>query len=199
MEKALRYENETFYDEDWSQKQERGLIFDHCIFRGMKLHEWDTASCQFLGCKFIACTFNGSVHTHTTFSNCTFQMCNFFCVEFRGCKMTGSLLEESSHIGMVIQGGNWSYTTMRFFELARNDLSGVNFEGADLTGCQLQKSNLTYANLRQAVLHRANLKEADLRGADLSGVSLSTVQWGNTKIDLEQAVLFARSMGGIVI
>ena len=54
------------------------------------------------------------------------------------------------------------------------------------------------ADLSHAMLSGSILKKADLRGTRLDGVYMNDVKMSHTKIDLEQAVVIAEGMGGIV-
>ena len=110
--------------------------------------------------------------------------------------MLGSAFVECSTIGLLLEGGNWSYTALRYIDFSKSDLSGINWEGADLSGCDFTSARLTGCCLRQAVVHQAIFKKANLCGADIDGTDLlSASSIKEARIDLDTAVLLAEQLG----
>ncbi|MBS7174954.1 MAG: pentapeptide repeat-containing protein [Clostridiales bacterium] len=78
------------------------------------------------------------------------------------------------------------------------DLSDINFSNADLRKCNMEYVVMHGADLSGALLSGARLNHADIRESRLDGVYMNDVKLGKTKIDLEQAVVIAECLGGIV-
>ena len=83
-------------------------------------------------------------------------------------------------------------------DLRRMDLQGVCLAHAFFRGANLEKADLRGCDCSHAVFADAALKGADLRGARFNGVDVRQMRFQETKIDLEQAVRFAESLGCIV-
>lgn len=198
MERKETVRSLEFRDDDWSGQDLCNETFEECLFQNIKFSDIIIQGCRFIKCKFISCAFNGVQVMKCEYTNCMFRYSNMFCSEWRGCKMMGSAFEECNCVGWQLEGGNWSYTVLRFIDFSRMDLSGMNLEHADLYSCDFGKANLSGANLRYALLTGANFKQADLRGADIVGVDILNLQMKETKIDLEQAGLLAQALGAIV-
>ena len=75
------------------------------------------------------------------------------------------------------------------------DLQGICFSHAFFQGANLEKADLRGCDCSHAVFADAFLKGTDLRGAKLNGVDVRRMRFQNTRIDLEQAVQFAESLG----
>lgn len=192
------YIGERFSDLELSGKSWTGKKFRKCSFHNLNMDELDTTRCEFADCKFVSCRMNGAVHSHSTFTNCIFKFHSFFCVEFDNCKMVGSSFVEASTIGLLIRRGNWSYTDVRNTDFSKQTLDSINFEGADLRDCNFEKATVTDCNFSSALMTHCNLKNADIRGSRLDGVDVLEVSFKSTKIDLEQAAVFARALGAEV-
>ncbi len=121
------------------------------------------------------------MHEDTAFLHCRFRKASLFGATLRGCKLTGSVFESSILRPLTVEGGDWSYVSLRGRSLAgmrladvrlrEADLSGADLSGADLSGADLTGVDLTGADLRGAVL-----EGVDLRGIDLTGVRLDVAQ-----------------------
>ena len=127
--------------------------------------------------------------------NSAFPYASLFAVSFEECKMTGSSLAEADASALTVQGGAWSLTDLHGLKLARMEWRGVSLAGADLRECDLSRSRFLDCDLSSAQLTNADLRESDLRGSRMDGVDFPHIRMKNTKIDLEQAVLLAESMG----
>ena len=67
--------------------------------------------------------------------------------------------------------------------------------GSGSLQCKLEKADLRNADLTRARLGNALLKGADLRGAVLGGIDFKSLDMKDVRIDVIQAVDFARSYG----
>lgn len=65
-------------------------------------------------------------------------------------------------------------------------------------GCNLQKSDLRGADLSRVQLSQCKLKGADMREAIVEGIDLKSLDLQGVRMDMEQAVLLARSFGAKV-
>jgi fluoroquinolone resistance protein len=198
IESNHEYAHLDFSGDDWTGLEVKGSQFDHCQFRGTLLTEWMTQSCIFTLCDFSGAHFNASQHTRSAFLNCQFRMANLFSTKFVECKMTGSSFEESNLDALTIQGGDWSYTHLRFHRLKGLNLRDVSFVEADLYECNLEKCDFQNADLSRAVLAHAILTHADLRGAKVDAVDWRSFDLTNVRLDLVQAVDVARAFGAKV-
>ena len=79
-----------------------------------------------------------------------------------------------------------------------SDLSGQRFREADLTDADLRECDLTGADLDRARLQSTKLRGADLRGASMDEVNWRGFELTGVRIDLVQAVQFARAHGALV-
>ena len=109
--------------------------------------------------------------------------------------MIGSSLAEASVSALTPKGGNWSFVCLTGLDLSRLVWENASFEGADLRECCLSGCVFSRCNLSGARLTNADLTKADLRGSRMDGVDFPHLTMKDTKIDLEQAVLIAESMG----
>ncbi|MBS6163179.1 MAG: pentapeptide repeat-containing protein, partial [Clostridiales bacterium] len=108
---------------------------DHTVLSGCRFELVDFSDalleyCTFEACVFNACKLNGVLLKNCAFVNCTFPYSGFFAAEFHQCKMTGSSFAGASCAGVLIKGGDWSYTDLRELDFSHMRLSGVSFEGA---------------------------------------------------------------------
>ncbi len=94
---------------------------------------------------------------------------------------------------------DWSYTSLR-----GADLSGLDpVRPAVPRGRPHRRRPARVTDLTGADLDRARLQNAKLRGADLRGASMDEVNWRafeltGVRLDLVQAVQFARAHGALV-
>jgi uncharacterized protein YjbI with pentapeptide repeats len=93
---------------------------------------------------------------------------------------------------------DWSWTSLRGADLSALILSGQRFREADLTDADLRGTDLSYADLNRARLQNAKLRGADLRGASTDEVNWRSFELTGVRIDLMQAVQFARTHGALV-
>ena len=93
---------------------------------------------------------------------------------------------------------DWSWTSLRGADLSALDLSGQRFREADLTDADLRGTDLTGADLSRARLQNAKLRGADLRGAATDEINWHAFELTDVRLDLVQAVQFARAHGARV-
>ena len=74
----------------------------------------------------------------------------------------------------------------------------MDLQYVNLQDCNLTKSVFCGSNLSHAVVNGACMKQTDLRDAQIDGVDLRSAKLDQTKIDFNQAVRMAQSMGCIV-
>jgi uncharacterized protein YjbI with pentapeptide repeats len=140
----------------------------------------------------------GARHLGTAFLSCRFDRAKLFYVTWEGCKLTGSYFPGVQLPGMTTTDCDWSYTSLRGVDLSGLDLSGQRFREADFTDADLRE-----CDLRNADLDRARLQSTKLRGADLRGASMDEVNWRafeltGVRLDLVQAMQFARAHGAVI-
>jgi uncharacterized protein YjbI with pentapeptide repeats len=93
---------------------------------------------------------------------------------------------------------DWSWTSLRGVDLSALMLSGQRFREADLTDADLRGTDLSFADLDRARLQNAKLRGADLRGASTDEVNWQSFELTGVRIDVVQAVQFARAHGALV-
>ena len=131
--------DQTEYEyEDFSEcRPEEGKIsrikFRHCDFRAADFTDFATESCVFQECNFTAARLGASVHQGSAFLNCRFSLARLFSAEFHHCKMTGSDFGGADCLGLLIDGGDWSLTSLQEIDFGRMSLTDVNFRGKALT------------------------------------------------------------------
>ena len=129
-------------------------------------------------------------------TNCTFPYASLFAVTFDGVPHDRLLPRGGLRLGALTpKGGNWSFVCLTGLDLSRLVWENASFEGADLRECCLSGCVFSRCNLSGALLTNADLTKADLRGNRMDGVDFPHLTMKDTKIDLEQAVLIAESMG----
>ena len=94
---------------------------------------------------------------------------------------------------------DWSWTSLRGADLSALQLSGQRFREADLTDADLRGTDLGHADLDRARLQNAKLRGADLRGASTEEVNWRSFELAGVRIDLVQAVQFARTHEALVV
>jgi uncharacterized protein YjbI with pentapeptide repeats len=112
--------------------------------------------------------------------------------------MTGSQFPGAQLRPMTSTDSDWSWAALRGADLSGLDLSGQRFREADLTDADLRECDLTRADLDRARLQGAKLRGADLRGASMDEVNWRAFELTGARLDLLQAVLFARAHGALV-
>ena len=141
-------EGERFRGIDWYGEELGASVFVACEFIDADLTEVATRGARFEECVFAGGQLNASTHDGTSFTGCTFRRTSFFSATLRGCKLVGSSFVEARLRPMTVEGGNWSYVTMRGADLSELDLSGVKLVDADLS---------------EAILRKAVLRDCDCR------------------------------------
>lgn len=189
------YNGKDFSYVNWSESELRNCTFTSCRFRGAQLAGALTTGSQFIDCDFTGAVLNGSIHTRSAFTNCRFTGVNLFAAIFEECKMVGTDFTNVLWDGITINGGDWSYTNLRHANFTRQDLRSVRFMEADLTESKLEKADLRGADLTRTNLTKTKLAGADLRGADMSGVNFKALDLAKVRIDMFQAVAFAKAYG----
>ena len=145
----------------------------------------------------------GADLSSSTFTDCAFLSCRFERVRlafstWRGCKLTGSSFVRCDLRPLTVEGGDWSYVSLRQADLRGVSLAGLRLAEADLSDADLSGGSLAGADLSHARLRGVKLRGADLRGARLDGCEVDLVDWTDVRIDLAQAVLLARARGAVV-
>lgn len=138
------------------------------------------------------------MHYATLFQNCTFHGASLFSAEMEGCNCSGSSFAGANLTGFAIRGGNFSDTVFDGCDLRRMDLQGVCLAHAFFRGLTWKRRTCAAATVPTRCLRTPPAEGADLRGARFNGVDVRQMRFQETKIDLEQAVRFAESLGCIV-
>ncbi len=100
-------------------------------------------------------------------------------VSYRALLLLGMFLIWS-WIGPVWAQGSVNYGNS---DLARQDLSGQNYENTVFVGANLRRSDLSGSNLRGATLTKTNLSYANLEGCDLTAalLDLANLEYANLR------------------
>jgi uncharacterized protein YjbI with pentapeptide repeats len=157
-----------------------------------------TRRCVFDSCALTGVRMGGARHQGSAFLSCRFDRAKLFDVVWEGCKLTGSQFPGAELRPMTSTDCDWSWTSLRGVDLSGLDLSGQRLREADLTDADLRESDLTAADLDRARLQGAKLRGADLRGASTEAVNWRALDLTGVRIDLVQAVQFARAHGALV-
>ncbi|TAL26110.1 MAG: pentapeptide repeat-containing protein [Frankiales bacterium] len=172
------FAGESLVGADFSEATLTRVVFDSCDLSGAELTSATLDTCAFLGCRMERVRLFGST--------------------LRGCKLTGSTFVRAALRPLTVDGGDWSYVSLRAADLRSVALAGVGLAEADLTDADLSGCDLTGADLSRARLRGVRLRGADLRGARLDGCDVDGVDWAEVRIDVSQAVLLARAHGAVV-
>jgi uncharacterized protein YjbI with pentapeptide repeats len=191
-------EDEDFARVDWDWAVLERVTFIGCRFDDASLSELVTQKCVFERCVLTGVAMAGSRHEGTAFLSCRFDRAKLFDVTWTGCKLTGSQFPGATLRPMTSVECDWSYASLRGVDLSGLDLSGQKLTEADLTDTDLRESDLTRADLRHARLQSTLLRGADLRGADTDGINWRGFDPTGVRLDVLQAVLFARAHGALV-
>jgi len=184
---------------DWSGKYLAGQRFERCAFGDADLLELATEQVVFEECDFAGVRLNASDHLSTAFLRCRFLRTSWFAARLAGCKLVGSVFEGPCVLKPLrVEGGDWSYVSLRNQDLSGLDLSGVRLHGADLSIADLRGTGLRGCDLGYARFEEAVTAGLDLRGANLEAVDLRSWDLTGVRLDLAQAVQLAGSYGAIV-
>lgn len=191
----LIYEGKEFRTDFFAEEVLCRARFTDCRFVGIRFDDLIFDHCTFERCTFSGCRFGAAEFRLCAMLNCVIKMCSLFSTVFENCKMTGSAFLDIDAPYYEINGGDWSFTDVRDLSFYKMELVRVNFEGADFTGCCMDYARFFGCNLRHARFGNTSAVSADLRESDLSGSNLPGLILKKTKIDLQQAVLLAESLG----
>ncbi len=172
------FTGERLVGADFSEAQLTRVVFEDCDLTGAELTSAVLDTCAFLGCRMERTRLFGSV--------------------LRGCKLTGSTFVRAALRPLTVEGGDWSWVSLRSADLRGVGLAGLSLAEADLTDADLSGADLSGADLTRAQLRGVRLRGADLRGAQLDGCDVDAVDWREVRIDLAQAVHLARARGAVV-
>lgn len=192
------HREKDFQGQDFTSFCLQGCRFEQCRFINANLTEALCESCHFSECDFTNARFNASVHKNSVFVNCIFRGACLFLARYEDCKAIGSDFVEADMRGVTLIEGDWSWANLRFVDLAKIECKAVKFVETDFYGCDLSGADLQGCDLSRANLAKANLTGADIRGAIVDGIDLQEVNLRKARIDMYQAVHFARSYGLIV-
>jgi len=191
----LYYKGREIRQEFFEEESVSHARFEDCRFLGIRFDDMLFDHCTFTRCTFSGCRLGAAEFRFCAMLNCVFRMCSLFSTVFENCKMTGSAFFDIDAPYYEINGGDWSFTDLRDLSFYKMELYHVNFEGADFTGCCMDHAKITACSLRHARFGNTSMVSADLRESDLSGSNLPGLILRKTKIDLQQAVLLAESLG----
>jgi len=184
---------------DWGGRDLAGQRFEHCDFHDADLVELETEGVVFEECDFSGARLNASSHRSTAFLRCRFRRTSLFDAQLVGCKLTGSVFEGPCTLRPLrVDGGDWSYVSLRGQDLAGLDLTGVRLQEADLSQADLRKTVLRGADLGHARFDEAKTAGSDLREATLTAVDLRSWDLTGVRLDLALAVQLAESYGAVV-
>ena len=191
-------EGEDFARVDWWGASLEGVTFTRCRFDDAGLEELVTRRCVFDQCVLTGVRLGGSRHHGTAFLSCRFDRARLFDATLEGCKLTGSWFPGAELRPLTATECDWSYTSLRGVDLSAQLLAGQRFREADLTDADLRGTDLSAADLDRARLQGAKLRGADLRGASTEELDWRSFELAGVRIDVAQAVQFARAHGARV-
>ena len=197
-ESGTAWEGEDFARVDWDWTELERVTFVGCRFEDASLLELVTRRCVFERCTLTGVSLSGSEHDGTAFLSCRFDRARLFDVRWTGCKLTGSHFPGATMRPLTSVESDWSYANLRGVDLSGVDLSGQRLTEADLTDTDLREADLSGADLRHARLQGTRLRGTDLRGAVTDGVNWRGFDATGVRLDLGQAVQFARAHGALV-
>jgi uncharacterized protein YjbI with pentapeptide repeats len=197
-EAGTTWEDEDLARVDWDWTELEQVTFVDCRFDDASLGELVTRRCVFERCVLTGVSLSGSRHEGTAFLSCRFDRAKLFDVTWEGCKLTGSQFPGATLRPMTATECDWSYASLRGVDLSGVDLAGQRLTEADLTDADLREADLSGADLRHARLQGTKLRGADLRGAVTDGVNWRGFDPTGVRLDLAQAVQFARAHGALV-
>jgi uncharacterized protein YjbI with pentapeptide repeats len=197
-EPGTTWEGEDLARVDWDGARLERVTFVECRFDDASMAELVTRRCVFDRCVLTGVAMSGSRHEASAFLSCRFDRAKLFDVTWTGCKLTGSQFPGATLRPMTTTESDWSYTSLRGADLSGLDLSGLRLAEADLTDADLRDCDLTRADVRHARVQGAKLRGADLRGAETDGINWRAPDLDGVRLDLGQAVQFARAHGALV-
>jgi uncharacterized protein YjbI with pentapeptide repeats len=192
------WEDVDFARVEWDSALLERVTFIDCRFDDAQLAELVTRRCVFERCVLTGVSMAGSRHEGTAFLTCRFDRAKLFDVSWTGCKLTGSQFPGATLRPMTSVESDWSYASLRGVDLSGADLSGQKLTEADLTDTDLREADLSRADLRHARLQTTLLRGADLRGADTDGINWRGFDPTGARLDVVQAVSFARAHGALI-
>ena len=196
---AETHTDADFRGVDWSGRDLAGDRFERCTFHDADLLELATEQVVFEECDFSGARLNASDHVSTAFLRCRFRRTSLFDARLAGCKLVGSVFEGPCVLKPLrVEGGDWSYVTLRGQDLSGLNLSGVRLREADLSMADLSGTVLRGCDLGHARFDEATTAGVDLRDADVEAVDLRSWDLTGVRLDLAQAVQLAGLYGAVV-
>lgn len=184
---------------DWQGRELAGEHYIRCVFADGNMSEVITKSVTFEDCDFSGANLNASHHTSAAFLRCHFRRTSMFGATLAGSKLTGSAFEGPCRLRpLTVDGGDWSYVSMRGQDLAGLDLTGVRLTEADLSVADLRGTILRGCDLSLAHFDGAKTAGMDVRDAELAAVDLQAWDLTGVRLDVAQAVLLARQHGAVI-
>lgn len=185
----------TVLDRDWTVNEVVGATYERTLFVDVDMADLLNRGSTFRECVFRGVEFNASTHTEAAFLNCTFVRCEFFDATFTDCKLVGSVFDGGSFDVLRVSGGDWSFVGLPGADLRRASFTGLRMNDVDLTGAKCAGAAFTEVDLSDAWVHGADFTGADLRGSDLSGIDITSATLTGARIEPEQAVAIALTLG----
>ncbi len=149
--------------------------------------------CTFDTCDFSSARLNGVTMRDCGFLSCNFKYADFFGAKFDDCKMTGSNFTNAESLSQI-EGGDWSYTVLRFLEFSKQLFDGTRFSGADLTGSRFIKCIVKNCDFDGIYAHETSFLSSDLRTSSFSNVDFSGLNLKNAKVDAQMCVTIAEAL-----
>ena len=141
----------------------------------------------------------GARHLGTAFLSCRFDRAKLFDAVWEGCKLDRLALPGRAAAADDVDASATGATPRCAASTCPGcDLSGQRFREADFTDADLRECDLTGADLDRARLQGTKLRGADLRGASMDEVNWRAFEVTGVRLDLVQAVQFARAHGALV-
>lgn len=201
--------SESFFVYDHNLQQEDSMTAMGIINLSQEnacLVELEVSKCRIADCTFQQCDFSGSVFEDTLFTNCDFsnailESVGFRRCEFVNCKFTGASFGES-----VFENVSLTDCNVSFASLVR-----VRWKNVSATTCDLAKSDMGEMGLSQVAFSDCRLTGANFFRTSLLGIDLTTCQiegivvsdsmaeLRGVKMDIYQAVTFARKLGILIV
>jgi len=191
--------DEDFADVDLREARWERVSFTDCDFAGAALDDVVTEGCSFANCRFDRADMVRSEHRRTAFVACSFNRTRVTGMVLEDCKLAGSTFVDVLLKSLSVRGGgDFSAVSFGAADMRELDLSDAKLVGANLTGARLDKGSLARANLTDVRWGDTSLCDVDLRGATFNTLDPRRVTLTGARVEVDQAVLLARTLGLII-
>ncbi len=151
------FEDETFKNENYSEKKLPTGEYDHCVFQNI--------------------VFNGADLVNITFQNCSFENCDlslakikdtaFREVKFTHCKMIGLRFDEvkPSQLALSFQDCILNFSYFEGLKMQKTIFESSKLEEVAFLNMDLTSATFNHCDLLRALFEHCNLHKVDFRTA----------------------------------